>query len=175
MLNLKDKKLPEAIEVFGQLFFINTSFKVWLDYPERIGSLVDGDFEGYKELFKNKAPVPTQEVINLTDAFFYIPKDVPRKSNGEVVIDYEIDADYIYSAFLQAYGIDLIDTDLHWHKFTALLSSLPESTFFHKIMEYRSYKGKDSELKKLKHIWALPTKLTNEEKKAMEDFNKIFG
>lgn len=175
MLNLTDKKLPEAIEVFGQLFFINTSFKVWLDYPERIDALVDGDFEGYKGLFKNKVPVPTQEVINLTDTFFHIPKEIPRKSNGEVVIDYEIDADYIYSAFLQAYGIDLIDTDLHWHKFTALLSSLPENTFLYKIMEYRSYKGKERETKELKHIWALPTKLTNEEKEAMENFNKIFG
>ena len=48
--------------------------------------------------------------------------------------DIRYDGDYIYASFLQAYGIDLFDVqgELHWKKFNALLSGLPEGT---KLME----------------------------------------
>lgn len=37
-------------------------------------------------------------------------------------MDYEQDAQEIYSAFRQVYGIDLMETELHWWQFSALLS-----------------------------------------------------
>ena len=44
-----------------------------------------------------------------------------------------------------------------------------------KILEYRQYDGKDEELLRLKRAWALPEKLTEEEKAAGDYFEEVFG
>ena len=49
----------------------------------------------------------------------------------------------------------------------ALFKSLPEETIMRKILEYRQYDGKDEELLRLKRAWALPEKLTEEEKRCV--------
>lgn len=63
----------------------------------------------------------------------------PKKDKAEV-LDYEQDADFIYSSFMQAYRIDLIDEQgqLHWNKFKALLNGLPKDT---KVVEVASIRG----------------------------------
>lgn len=74
------------------------------------------------------------------------------------------DGGLIYAAFLQSYGIDLIDQQgkLHWTKFVALLSGLPKDTKFIEICGYRSYEKpskKDTlekQMLKLKELYALP-------------------
>ena len=40
------------------------------------------------------------------------------------LLSFEQDAPEIYASFLQSYGIDLIETDMHWYKFNVLLSTL---------------------------------------------------
>lgn len=175
MLNLKEKGLPDAIKVNGKVFFLNTDYRVWLTYPERINGMGD-DFSLYAELFKGDSPLPSREILKELDGFFYEKKEVPRGSgSGEELIDFDIDADYIYAAFMQAYGIDLIDSDLHWHKFSALLNALPSDTIMAQIMGFRGYNGKDKEMNKNKSRWALPLKISDEERAAMEEFNALFG
>ena len=176
MLNLKEKGLPDAIMVNGKAFFLNTDYRVWLNYPDRIKGMGD-DYSLYKNLFKGDAPFPEQAVITELDRFFYEKKEVPRSggSNGEELIDFDIDADYIYASFMQAYGIDLIDSDMHWHKFSALLNALPGDTVMAQIMGFRGYSGSDKEINKNKARWALPLKISDEERAAMEEFNALFG
>lgn len=175
MLSLKEKGLPDAIRVSGKVFFLNTGFKVWLTYPDRIKGMND-DFSLYAELFIGVAPVPTRKVIDALGRFFYEEKEVPRSGgSGEPLIDFDVDADYIYAAFMQAYGIDLIDTDLHWHKFLALLNALPSDTIMAQIMGIRGYVGGDKSMNEKKSRWALPLKISDEEREAMEEFNALFG
>ena len=50
----------------------------------------------------------------------------------------EVDADLIYAAFIQQYGIDLQTEEMHWWKFMILLENLGGDTRFQKIMEYRT-------------------------------------
>lgn len=53
--------------------------------------------------------------------------------------DYEIDAPYLYAAFLSDYGIDLEAAEhLHWWKFRALFSALSPENAISKIMDYRT-------------------------------------
>lgn len=74
------------------------------------------------------------------------------------------DGDFIYSAFMQAYGIDLIDEQgkLDWNKFCALLKGLPKDTKFVEVCGYRTYEKpskKDTyekQMMKLKEFYALP-------------------
>ena len=66
----------------------------------------------------------------------------PRKSKQ--LISYAKDDALIYAAFLQQYGIDLADNELHWHKFRALLDGLTDDTQLVKVMRYRSVKLGDA-------------------------------
>ena len=88
---------------------------------------------------------------------------LPEKEHGEVYkINY--DGDIIYAAFMQAYGIDLIQEQgkMHWFKFCALLKGLPKDTKFVEICGYRSWEKpsrKDTyekKMMKLKELYALP-------------------
>jgi len=101
-------------------------------------------------------------------------------SNKKQVYSYEFDDEYIYSAFMQQYNIDLNKIKyLHWWKFKALMENLSEETQFVKIMGYRVVnisKIKDKEekerYKKLKKIYELPDMRTKEEKES--DFATAF-
>ena len=86
--------------------------------------------------------------------------------------DIRFDGDYIYASFLQAYGIDLFDVQgkLHWKKFNALLSGLPEGTKFMEVIKIRKWKPQkgDSaeykeEMRRLQKDYALPYEIVDEE------------
>ena len=177
MIDLKQKGMPNAINVFGHIFLLNTSFRLWMTYPQRVKSAIEGNIEPYKELFADEYSTPPllEETVKQMNAFYIEESVLPRGASKDKVIDYDIDADLIYASFMQAYGIDLTENDLHWRKFQALLSGLPSETVMSKIIEIRTYNGKDKDMKQLKSKWALPTELTEEEKEAVKEFNKFFG
>lgn len=123
-------------------------------------------------------------------AFFNPVSTLPRPTGSDTserVIDYELDADLIYSAFYEQYKIDLLQTDetghvikLHWHRFLALLNGLHD-TRLNEIMGYRMWKrpkGKltdyDREQQKLHEAWKLPPIENSEYKKQLDEFNSLF-
>lgn len=97
------------------------------------------------------------------------------------IYSYEFDDEYIYSAFMEQYKIDLNSIKyLHWWKFKALFNCLNENTQFVKIMGYRAMnlsKIKDKEMKahykKMQKTYALPDMRTEEEKE--NDFAEAFS
>ena len=113
-----------------------------------------------------------------------IEKQTSQKNKEEKEIkqiySYEFDDEYIYSAFMEQYKIDLNSIKyLHWWKFKALMNSLNDNTQFVKIMGYRSIdlaKIKDKDMKanykKLKKQYSLPDMRTEKQKEA--DFGKAF-
>ena len=108
--------------------------------------------------------------------FCWEKKEIPRTEGGDSgprVVDYDIDADLIWAAVLQVYGIDLAEKEIHWHKVRAMLSALPGSRL-EEVMGYRAYRGKDSKLLKLQRQWALPEPEDTEAKEALEKFNALF-
>lgn len=52
--------------------------------------------------------------------------------------DFEIDADALYTSFREAYGIDLLQEDLHWWAFRELMLGLPDDTPFKQRVYYRT-------------------------------------
>ena len=98
------------------------------------------------------------------------PMRKPKMQKGEHeakerTFSLKYDADYIYSSFLQAYKIDLIEEQgkLHWQKFKALLNGLPDNTKFIEVIKIRTWKEQkgDSQkykeqMKRLKKEYALP-------------------
>ena len=93
-------------------------------------------------------------------------------SEVQRIYSFEHDDDYIYSAFLTQYHIDLQDIKyLHWWKFKALLRTLSSDLEFCKIMEYRSVdinanmtKEQRDFYRRKKELYALPLPADEEEK-----------
>lgn len=97
-----------------------------------------------------------------------------KEEKTKQIYSYEFDDEYIYSAFMEQYKIDLNSIKyLHWWKFKALFNSLNENTQFVKIMGYRAMnlsKIKDKDMKanykRLQKTYALPDMRSEEEKEA---------
>lgn len=172
--------------VNGKAYAIYTDFRVWMRFCLEFEAFRDGGYEGVMDisyLFKNllpefEKPEDYQTIID----FAYPQNVVPRgiQDAEERILDFRIDSDYIYSAFMQDYKIDLCEAKMHWHKFKALLNGISENTRLCQIMGYRSYTGEQVEnhdkiYKKLKNAWELPKKLTEEEKHQNEEFERYFS
>lgn len=101
------------------------------------------------------------------------------RNGNKQIYSYEFDDNYIYSAFLQQYNIDLQDDDLHWWKFKAMFDGLSKDTKIVEIMGYRAIdlrtvkdKEERKRLKKLKKLYSLPDMRTREQKES--DFASAF-
>ncbi|MGT2969122.1 Gp15 family bacteriophage protein [Streptococcus azizii] len=79
------------------------------------------------------------------------PKDDPE-NDDKPLFSIKYDGEYIFSSFMQAYHIDLIEEQgkLHWQKFNALLSGLPDGTKLVEVMKIRAWKPQSGESPKEK-------------------------
>ncbi|WP_147613026.1 Gp15 family bacteriophage protein [Treponema pectinovorum] len=183
MIDLKKNRLPETVEVDGSLYPIHTSFKYWLRFLELIDdkktSPLDFDFI----YSTDKKPKNKINGFLALIQFCNPPQKIPktdRKEQGEKILDYEIDSDYIYSAFFELYGIDLVKSDMHWYKFQALFRGL-HGTKLNEIIGYRLYEntsGKKDEytrqMENLKVSWSLPES-ENEVDEDLIEFEKLLN
>lgn len=107
--------------VGGSAFAICTSFRTVL----KILRLLDDPevLEEHKNALLCKWFFPQEVPENWPEVFgsFLRCGDEPEQESGKE-LDYEFDAPEIYSSFMQLYGIDLFETDMHWWKFRALLT-----------------------------------------------------
>lgn len=94
----------------------------------------------------------------------------PSKSKKEIY-SFSEDDKLIYAAFKEVYDIDLIDENLHWWKFRAMLESLPKTCKFVEVMGYRAIeitssmaKAEQKYYREMKKIYALEDTRTTEEK-----------
>lgn len=190
MLTLTKVKLPDCIEVDGKFFFIKTDFRDWLNFSRIVNTkgavLDDLDYIYFSEVppaaYKKKA---FQKLLEFFQPKAELPRKTPGAETGKV-LDYEIDADLIYAAFYEQYGIDLLATDnhghavvqMHWHRFLALLSGL-HSTKLNEVMSWRIWTGDTKteygkQMQKLRNAWELPEEKDEKVQKDLEKFNKLF-
>ena len=94
--------------------------------------------------------------------------DEDEEEDKQPLFSLKYDGDYIYSSFLQAYQIDLIDVQgqLHWQKFNALLNSLPSNTKFAEVLKIRAWKPQKDDsseyinkMRELQEEYALPNEI----------------
>lgn len=94
------------------------------------------------------------------------PKDdQDQESDDKPLYLIKYDGEYIFSSFMQAYNIDLIEQQgkLHWQKFNALLTGLPEGTKLVEVMKIRAWKPSQGDsskekakMRELQEQYALP-------------------
>lgn len=70
----------------------------------------------------------------------FIDTEPHRDSKGPKAFDLKQDGEFIYAAFRQAYGIDLLSElgRMDWREFSALLAGLPTGTRLSEIIEIRT-------------------------------------
>ena len=179
---MRDDDIPEYIKPhFAIRMLVSKSLEGTT--REEKAAAFNNDFENFSveemsEVFKSVF----EEHISLSDVEDnHVEYDLagnPMKTSAsddtkqKAPYDIRYDGDYIYSSFLQAYGIDLFDVQgkLHWRKFNALLSGLPEGTKLMEVIKIRKWKpqkGDSSEYKeemrRLQKDYALPNEIIEEE------------
>ncbi len=187
-MNIITDGLPDCVEIDGEAFHINTDFRVWV----KIELLFSDDVpEGYRlplalGLAFDTIPENKEEAAEALLAFYSGGKITEKKASGKKkksrrnrrIYSFEYDSEYIYAAFMQAYGIDLADVKMHWFKFKALFAALPDECLMSKIMGWRALEiTKDmpeasrKRYAELKEAYRLPLSQTEEEKiRAAKEF-----
>jgi len=184
-MNILIDLLPDHVKIDGEKYSINTDFRISILFELLMQDRTILDREKIYmalDLYYPQIPHNLEQAVDKMLWFYRCGKDDEDDSvkNGSpagsrkasMIYSFEHDAEYIYSAFLDQYGIDLQDIEhLHWWKFRALFKGLKDDNLICKIMGYRSIEitndMSDSEKKyyrKMKQIYALPDNRTQEEK-----------
>lgn len=178
MMDLTKKSLPNTVSVGGRDFSIYTDFRLWMKFEIEVSRLRRGETIDVKYLFKNEHPehCDLRELFQFSRPQSPLPRSITH--SNVIAMDYELDADLIYSAFLGQYGIDLLEVkELHWHKFLALLRGLNESTRLREVMGYRCYEKNTSKnrdiYEELRRAWEIE-RISEEEQAEIEKFSSIF-
>lgn len=183
--------LPTTIEIEGVEYDISSNFRDSILFEILMQDSKISDEEklilGLQYYYRDNIPKNIKIAVEKMLWFYKCGKEeIETKGSGSVenvgqIYSYEYDDDYIYSAFLDQYGVDLQDIeDLHWWKFKAMFKSLKEDNKISKIMGYRAMKidndMSDNEkkfYKEMKQIYSLPDLRTEEEKEL--DFHNTFS
>ena len=187
-MNILIDLLPSSVKINGAEYDINSDFRTSVLFS----LLMEDDSLNEEEkvlqalnLYYPVVPDNLEEAIEQIKWFYSCGKlDNPignkkARASSKKVFDFEVDANYIYSAFMSQYNIDLQDIgQLHWWKFKALLEGLKEDNKLSKIIEYSSMdlsKIKDKEQRKfykdMQKQYSLK-KENEEDLKLLEEWNK---
>ncbi|WP_375708633.1 bacteriophage Gp15 family protein [Streptococcus dysgalactiae] len=155
--------LVVSFEFRGETYPIDLSFNKVLD----VFDVIDDDFLNETEkcflcldILLDRTDLPFTYAVDL---WIYIKKNyidterpekpqldikgnpmpiVKEKEDNKKVIDFSLDAEFIYASFMQAYQINLLKVQnrLSWIEFKALLNALPEDTIMQRIIAIRQWK-----------------------------------
>ncbi|WP_346935307.1 bacteriophage Gp15 family protein [Clostridium sp.] len=186
-MNILIDLLPTKIEIDGEEYEINSNFResILFELMMQDKSITEEDkIIQALELYYPILPKDLNKAIEGILWFYRCGKDeVINKNKGTGkstnVYSYDYDDDYIYSAFLDQYGVDLQDIEyLHWWKFRAMFKSLKEDNEIVKIMGYRAMdvnKIKDKEqkahYKKMQDLYKIP--INRDEVEKLDEINQI--
>lgn len=171
MLWLTKNELPKTIEIDSIVYSIDTDFRAWIRFEEVMSDdriknnmklIIASDFVGLDE---NAFNIHSQEdIMSALFSFYRMYKPILKAStskNDTTSYKYSSDIGYVYSAFLQQYGINILTAKLHWFEYKSLFDSLTDATKFIQIVGYRTQdtskmeKEQKREADKLKKLYQI--------------------
>lgn len=178
MIDLTKSITPHAVKVGGVFFRIHTDFKYFLLFQKKLADkktkLGELDF-----MYIDPPPKDRVAGLNAILEFMQPREELPRHlgdESSEKLLDYELDADYIFAAFYEQYKINLVTTKLHWYQFNALLRGLHD-TELNKIISARVWKNEDGKntpynkyMQRQHDAWRLPQPEDNEPDEELDAF-----
>ena len=183
-MNILVDLVPTTVNIDNKEYEINSDFRTSILFELLMqDGIIDEDDKILMALqfYYPDIPENIKEAIEQMLWFYRCGKDVSSsKGNGKSkgvtqIYSFEYDDDYIYSAFLDQYGVDLQDIEyLHWWKFKAMFKSLKDDNMIVKIMGYRSMdlsKVKDKEqkayYKRMQKLYEIP--ISKDEQNKLDD------
>ena len=144
-MNILVDELPEAIEINGIEYAVNSDFRTGLGCILDMESSDLTDEEKcillLRRIYGDVIPEDGETAIKLAVKFLDGGKEPPEEENpfadNTRLYSFEKDSALIYAAFRQTHGIDLQKVDLHWWQFLALFQDLGADTGFCNLVNLR--------------------------------------
>ena len=183
-MNILVDLVPTTVNIDNKEYEVNSDFRtsILFELLMQDGTIEEDDkILMALQLYYPDIPENIKKAIEQMLWFYRCGKDVSSsKGNGKSkgvtqIYSFEYDDDYIYSAFLDQYNIDLQDIEyLHWWKFKAMFKALKDDNMIVKIMGYRSMdlsKVKDKEQKayyrRMQKLYEIP--ISKDEQNKLDD------
>lgn len=149
-------RFPEAVRVSGEVYSIRSDFKTALRIMQ---AFEDENLTALEKqavmidlLFPN-VPPDLYGAQKAALKFLDCGKTRDAEKAAGRVYSFTKDGQFIYSAFLQTYGVDLQTADMHWWKFVAMFNDLSEDTTFEKIRMLRDRHNRGRLTKEERAVW----------------------
>lgn len=169
-MNLEKSFLPSSVEIGEGVFFkVKTDFRYGLVFQRMLREKGHSyaDFDIFYEGSRPASLAQKKEGFAALCRFYGERAELPRRAGAasdEDVLDYGIDAPYVYAAFRQCYGINLFGAEkLHWHEFVALVEGLG-GTKLNDIIAARCWaplggEKHEARMRRMKEAWRIERKI----------------
>lgn len=141
MRNILFEQLPDAVEINGQLYQIDTDFRASLRVILAFEDEELAPLEKQVILIDNLYPEKPDDLEKAFElgVLFLNGGEAGGKDDGPAYRLYSFgkDGPYIFAAFKQTHGIDLDKEQMHWWKFMALFMDLGSETTFCQLVSLR--------------------------------------
>ena len=190
-MNLLIDLVPNLVVIDGIEYKINSDFRISILFELLMQDVEISDDEKAilaLDLYYPICPNNQEMALEKLLWFYKCGKEIEDTNskgigggNAEQIYSFEYDDEYIYSAFLDQYGVDLQDIEyLHWWKFKAMFKALKEDNEIVKIMGYRALdlskiddKNQKEHYRKLKQMYKIPDAISQSDKEKLDKINEI--
>lgn len=189
-MNILIDRIPTSVKINNRRYRIRTDFRNSIQFDQLMQDDEISDDDKLPLALNLYYPVIPRDIKKAVKKMLWFYKcgkekeEIKKSINGKSdkqIFSFEYDAEYIYAAFLDQYGIDLQDVeDLHWWKFKAMFKGLKEDNLISKIIGYRAIdlsKIEDEKerehYRKLQEFYKLPAKINKDEKEKINEIEKM--
>lgn len=189
-MNILIDRIPTSVKINNRRYRIRTDFRNSIQFDQLMQDDEVSDDDKLPLALNLYYPVIPRDIKKAVKKMLWFYKcgkekeEIKKSINGKSdkqIFSFEYDAEYIYAAFLDQYGIDLQDVeDLHWWKFKAMFKGLKEDNLISKIIGYRAIdlsKIEDEKerehYRKLQEFYKLPAKINKDEKEKINEIEKM--
>ncbi len=147
-MNLLIDILPNTVKIGGKEYEINSCFRTSILFELLMSDHSVSDEDKVIHALELYYPILPHDIKQAIEQMLWFYRGgtevISSESRGsrttkQPIYSYEHDADYIFSAFLDQYAIDLNEIEhLHWWKFKAMFKALKEDNEIVKIMSIRA-------------------------------------
>lgn len=198
MYNFATAAPPETITVNGGAYSINTDYRIWIEILD-VFMFKSDDLNALLRCIQTAFCDPEdvlhhEDIESVLEAMCTFLLGYPKEKmedeeqaginrsddddgmNQERYFDFKYDLNWIIIAIRNQSGIDLSYKCKHFHWWLFLLEfeSLEDHHYFSRLRHIREYNGEDKEMLEQKARFALPVRRTAEQRKEIEEFDKLF-
>lgn len=176
---------PKYGKVNGVKYSINTSFKVALKCFDVIEDDTISDTErSLAVIYLLFGFIPEQDLdkfLNIAVNYLQCGETGHQQFAKKKDMDFHCDMKYIMASFMSDYGINLVDSDMHFHQFIDLIQGLTDKSSLSRVRDIRNYNLNEIKDPKFRARMAeaqdalkLPERLSEEDQEALDEFEALF-